>query len=82
MDELDSFLASLLELSELLIHPCIYDAAVLLRSGCGPTLQGAEQESGAQGGGPDVPRSARAALAEDPEERYQPPDGRSLLGPQ
>lgn len=45
-------------------------------------FQGAEQEPGPQGGGPDVPRSARSPLLEDAEERPQPPDGRSLLGPQ
>lgn len=44
--------------------------------------QGAEQEPGPQGGGSDLPRSARSALPEDAEERPEPPDGRSLLGPQ
>ena len=45
-------------------------------------FQGAEQEPCPQGGGPDVPRSARSPLPEDAEERPQPPDGRSLLGPE
>lgn len=45
-------------------------------------LQGAEQEPGSQGGGSDVPRSACSPLTEDAEKWPQPPDGRSLLGPQ
>lgn len=47
---------------------------------CAP--QGAEQEPGPPRGGPDVPRPARPALAEDAAEQPEPLDGRSLLGPQ
>lgn len=49
---------------------------------CMCVFQGAEQEPGSQGGGPDIPRPSCPALLEDAEKRAQPPDGRSLLGPQ
>lgn len=53
---------------------------VLIRLLC--VFQGAEQEPGPPRGGVDVPRSPRSPLAQDAEKWSQPPDGRSLLGPQ